>query len=532
MAGAPFFGFAPTRQLPGQLEGIIPLLQGLGQFQQQRLLQQDLQGLATNQGQQQQFQQQQQNGLPFAAPQLDTLGQSGVGNPGATGIPQGLGLGVASQPLPFMPKSRAMQQMMAQQQMAARAPMNPYQQATLGIQQGEVDARSQAARVAAEKAARGTARVVDFFDATGRKQSKLVDNLTFAPTVEDMKGRGFTQDDPLDIKSREDVIAQRRAVAARGEAVEQRDIAKDQRDVKDFELKLSQQTIDEYRKQQDEFRAQRADLRAEDAADMPKGQMLGDEWHEWRNDGKKWNLIPTGLKSEPRLQLVDIGENKGVFNPASGDVRVTEHPSAKVPSTQINIKQPPAKMMDDLKSLSDMQSQVVAMASIFDEDETFWSGKFENFKATYGIADIPGLKHLVEKPKERGIMFRQMAETLKEDLARKRSGGQITASEFVRLDRLVPDWKSPPDTFKAKLKGFAMALDRTVEANLSLLRKTGFIVPGETQVQGPQSVSAGRQVPMPKMSVLLDALNAATKELPGATKQEIAVRAREIFDKK
>ena len=77
MAGAPFYGFAPTRQLPGQLEGLTPLVQGLGQFHQNQLLQQDLQNLATPQGQQ----------------QLNTFNnpQAVFGNPSSAGMSQGLG---------------------------------------------------------------------------------------------------------------------------------------------------------------------------------------------------------------------------------------------------------------------------------------------------------------------------------------------------------------------------------------------------------------------------------------------------------
>ena len=189
-----------------------------------------------------------------------------------------------------------------------------------------------------------------------------------------------------------------------------------------------------------------------------------------------------------RKQAIDVGEHKGIFNPATGQIEVTELPSARVPSTQISIKQPPAKMLEDMSTLYDMQNQVSEIASLFEEKETFWGGRWENAKAKYGLANLPVVGDIVTQPTERGILFRQIVDTIKEDLARKRSGGQITASEYERLNDLLPGWQLPADTFKAKLKGFAKALDRTVASKRRILSEAGYIVPGETEVQAPQSV--------------------------------------------
>ena len=407
----------------------------------------------------------------------------------------------------------------------ANQPISPFQQQGLDIQREGIQQRRDAAEAAARRATEGTPFTIKFFDAQGQEQGVRVNNATANATREAIRSSGGTISDPLERANAQSVLTARIADQRRAKTKSERDIA-------DRERSIAQGQVDEFRKVQEEFRKQRADLRAEDIAEIPKGQMIGDEWHEWRiGDDGQARLTPTGLKAPPRLQLTDVGEQKGIFDPATGEIKTTEFPSAKVPSTQINIKQPPAKMLEDLGILYDMQDQVVDLAGLFDEGETFWAGKFENFKARYGIAGLPVIGDIVSSPKERGIMFRQIADTLKEDLARKRSGGQITASEFVRLDRLLPDWKSPPKTFMAKLKGFAKSLDRTVASKRRVLRETGFIVPGETRVQGPRSVSAGRQRPIPSKTQMLNAINAATRELPGATPQEIANRAKQILNK-
>ncbi|MHC4167732.1 MAG: hypothetical protein ACYSWQ_12300 [Planctomycetota bacterium] len=362
-------------------------------------------------------------------------------------------------------KSPGLQNLQLQALMQSRMPMTPYQTATLGIQQQQADT----AQTRAEQEALGNFTTIDYW-IDGKKRSSRVPDAMYGKAVDQIVKSGGMLDDPVDVRNKVDIIEQRQAAERRAEEAERR------------------AQFAETRTEAEELRRVAAEARAE-AEEIRKGAA------ERRAESKDRREELAAAKK--RLQLTDIGERKGVFDPETGRVTPTEHPSAKTPSTQINVKQPPAKMLDDLGDLYDMQDQVVDMAGLFDEKETFWAGKWENFKAKHGLKDLPYIGNVVKAPKERGIMFRQIAETLKEDLARKRSGGQITASEFVRLDRLLPDWKSPPETFKSKLKGFAQALDRTVKSKRRVLGEAGYIVPGETQVQGPKSVSTGGQQAVP-----------------------------------
>ena len=294
MAGAQWLGWAPPhRQLPGQFEGLGQLMQGLAGYQQNQLFNQDTTALQ----------------------RLD---------PGTQ----------------FNPQSRQMQQMqgqgLLQALMQAQAPITPYQQAGLDIQRKQLKQQKRANRYARLKEERGKPETIAYFDKSGKPQYATVDNFTRPNFYQFLDATGGTIRDPVEKarKAESEKRAQRTDLRAEDKA---------QHDIEDRERAIAREQIDEYRKQQEEFRAERADLRAEDTGSIPKGQMIGDEWHEW-HDGK---LMPTGIKASPRFQAIDVGEKKAIFDPSAGKITSTGLPSGRGPVHSPHYK---AQILGQLKS--------------------------------------------------------------------------------------------------------------------------------------------------------------------------------------
>jgi hypothetical protein len=157
--------------------------------------------------------------------------------------------------------------------------------------------------------------------------------------------------------------------------------------------------------------------------------------------------------------------------------------------------------MEKLSSIYEFQGKLIDVEALFDPDVVGpIAGRWAGFRERYNIP-------FTESPTSDQIIFRQITQMIGDDLVRLRSGAAISIPEYDRLMKMMPDPNLPPKTFKAKLEGLQRAFSRMVEAKQRILRETGYIVPGETQLPTTKSKSiSSKVIPTIKTQQEYDAL--------------------------
>lgn len=171
------------------------------------------------------------------------------------------------------------------------------------------------------------------------------------------------------------------------------------------------------------------------------------------------------------LRAIGTGDVTSIFDPRTGKIIPTKHPSAKVGSTNINL---------GTASPTERQSIAEGRASIdaLDNLKSLFDSTLTRTGPLAGRVDpVKGLLGLTSDEQE---AFMAATSAFKNAIIKEITGAQMSEQEAKRIMKQIPDITDPPKRWLAKWEQSKKNLDFLQKRRLEILRQSGFVVPGET----------------------------------------------------
>lgn len=178
----------------------------------------------------------------------------------------------------------------------------------------------------------------------------------------------------------------------------------------------------------------------------------------------------------PNLRAINTGEVTSIFNPQTGQIDPTIHPSSRVPSTNVTI-QPSAGERTAIAETRASIDSLDNLKNLFDSTQTTTgpiAGRVSPTKGLFGLTT------------DEQEAFMAATSAFKNSIIKEITGAQMSEVEAKRIMKQIPDITDPPTRWRAKWQ--------QSKKNLEFLQKRRLEILGK---EGIQSTQTGINIPIP-----------------------------------
>jgi hypothetical protein len=175
--------------------------------------------------------------------------------------------------------------------------------------------------------------------------------------------------------------------------------------------------------------------------------------------------------SKTNLQTVNTGEFLSVFNPRTAEIKQTQYPSSRVPSTTVNVTPASASERTAIAETNASMDILDNLKVLFDNPNTRTGPLVGRVDPTLGLIG----KTPVEQED-----FMAATSAFKNKIIKEITGAQMSEVEANRIMKQVPDITDPPARWMAKWKQSRKNLEMLQARRKEVLKQSGIKVPEES----------------------------------------------------